>query len=136
MAPDEGRRTENLLGPDEIIVSVQLPEVRGARSTYLKAMDRKVWAFALIGVGLRVEVDGQSVRGARLSLGGVAPVPHLMEEASSMLSGERITEELADRVAEAALAGAQPLAKNGYKVPLAKSLIRQALLELGSSEYT
>ncbi len=129
--PEDERRTETTLAPDEIIVAVHLPAVAaGSRSTYLKAMDRKVWAFALIGVGVQATMENGRVRDARLALGGVAPVPRLMTDAMAMLAGEVITEELAARVADTALDGATPLAKNGYKVPLAKSMIRQALLSL------
>jgi CO/xanthine dehydrogenase FAD-binding subunit len=34
------------------------------------------------------------------------------------------------KAAAHALAGAQPLAENGYKVPLAQNLVRRALSEL------
>jgi xanthine dehydrogenase YagS FAD-binding subunit len=52
--PSEDRRTENVLAPDELIVAITLPPARG-RSTYLKAMNRKVWAFALVGVAVRLD---------------------------------------------------------------------------------
>jgi xanthine dehydrogenase YagS FAD-binding subunit len=129
--PTDERRTETTLSPDEIVVAVHLPAARaGTQSNYLKAMDRKVWAFALIGVGVQATMENGWVRDARLALGGVAPAPRLMTDAMAMLTGEVITEELATRVADTALDGATPLTKNGYKVPLAKSLIRQALLSL------
>jgi len=47
-----------------------------------------------------------------------------------MLAGSRVTKELAADAAEAALAGAQPLPKNRYKVPLMKALVRRTLLSM------
>ena len=47
-----------------------------------------------------------------------------------MLEGERLTPELAARAAGAAVAGAMPLTKNGYKVPVTKAVVRRALLAL------
>ncbi|HYH12777.1 MAG TPA: xanthine dehydrogenase family protein subunit M [Thermomicrobiales bacterium] len=126
--PQEGRRTENTLAQDELIVAVTLPRPTGdTRSTYLKAMDRKVWAFALVGVGASVTMDGDAISGARLVLGGVAPVPRRAEVAEAMLAGAKPSAELFARVADTALADATPLAKNGYKVPLLRELITRAL---------
>jgi xanthine dehydrogenase YagS FAD-binding subunit len=63
-------------------------------------------------------------------LGGVAPVPWRVPNAESLLAGQRITPELAAQAGEAALAGATPLAKNAYKVPLTKAVVRRTLVEL------
>ena len=42
------------------------------------------------------------------------------------------TQELADRVGEAAVAGAVPLKKNAYKVPLTRSVVARTLVELAA----
>jgi xanthine dehydrogenase YagS FAD-binding subunit len=63
-------------------------------------------------------------------LGGVAPIPWRLPKVEQMLAGERITETLARKAAETALEGAKPLAKNAYKVPLAKGVVRRTLLQL------
>lgn len=44
------------------------------------------------------------------------------------MTSARITPELAEQAAEAALAQAKPMTQNGYKVPLAKNLLRRAIL--------
>ena len=49
-----------------------------------------------------------------------------------LLAGQRITPELAAKAAEAAVAGARPLGKNGYKVPLTKGVVRRTLVDLSS----
>jgi xanthine dehydrogenase YagS FAD-binding subunit len=67
---------------------------------------------------------------ARLVLGGVAPIPWRVEAAEQMLVGAEAGEELFVRAAEVMLAGAEPLLHNGYKLPLARSLIRNALRSL------
>lgn len=131
--PEDDRRTETTLAADEIIMSVNVPlEPQHSRSTYLKAMDRKVWAFALVGAGARLAIDEGSITDARLVLGGVAPMPWRVPDAEAMLVGERPGPELFERVADAALQGATPLAKNGYKVPLLKTLIHRALTAVSS----
>ena len=126
--PTGDHRTENILVENELVLDVRVPAPPpGLRSTYLKAMDRKVWAFALVGVAAAVRLDGGRIADARLILGGVAPVPLRATEAERALIGAAPGEGVFDRAAEAALAGATPLAKNGYKVPLARSLVRRAL---------
>ena len=126
--PTEERRTETLLGEDELILSVRVPSPPpGTRSTYLKAMDRKVWAFALVGVAAIARVDDGTIREARLGLSGVANVPWRAREAETLLVGAQPSPELFARVADAALADAKPLEHNRYKLPLARGLIARAL---------
>jgi xanthine dehydrogenase YagS FAD-binding subunit len=130
--PTAERRRETTIAPDELILAVEIPKLPGGtRSTYLKAMDRKVWAFALVSVAARLRVEAGVVTDARLVLGGVAPIPWRATAAEGELIGHAPTAERFTRAAEAALAGAEPLAHNRYKVPLAQSLIRRALMTLG-----
>jgi xanthine dehydrogenase YagS FAD-binding subunit len=129
--PTAERRRESVLGADEVIVAIRLPApAAGTRSTYLKAMDRKVWAFAVVGVAAAVRMDGSTIGEARLTLSGVAPVPWQAGAAERELIGRALREELFARVAEIAIAESRPLARNGYKVPLAKALVRRALREV------
>jgi xanthine dehydrogenase YagS FAD-binding subunit len=90
-------------------------------------MDRKVWAFALVGVAAAARVDGDRIAEARLVLSGVAPIPWRVEAAEQVLIGSAPGDDLFARAAEIALTEAAPLSQNGYKIPLARSLIRQAL---------
>jgi xanthine dehydrogenase YagS FAD-binding subunit len=46
--PTEDDRSTTTLAPDELIVELDVP--RPDASVYLKAMDRRRWAFALVGV--------------------------------------------------------------------------------------
>ncbi|KPV48263.1 hypothetical protein SE17_39010, partial [Kouleothrix aurantiaca] len=95
--------------------------------TYLKAMDRKVWAFALVGVAATLQVENGPITAARLVLSGVANTPHRASAAEELLVGAAPSDELFAQAADAALDDAAPLEQNGYKVPLAKALIRRAL---------
>ncbi len=129
--PEPDRRQETVLAADELILSIDLPAPPdGARSVYLKAMDRKVWAFALVGVAAVVQVAQGRITQARLVLSGVAPIPWRVPAAEQVLVGQPPGAALFEQAADAALADARPLAHNGYKVPLARALIRQALEEV------
>ncbi len=126
--PSEERRTETLLAPDELITSLHIPPPAvGMRTTYLKAMDRKIWAFALAGVAAALLLDGRRVREARIVLSGVANVPIRALAAEELLLGAEIDTALIERVSAAALRDAQPLRDNGYKITLSRALVRRAL---------
>jgi xanthine dehydrogenase YagS FAD-binding subunit len=131
--PEDERRTETIIAGDELIVSLHIPPRDGARCTYLKAMDRKVWAFALVSVAAVLRRDSDGVDHARLVLGGVAPIPWRAESAERLLLGTEPDEEIIAQAADAALDGAHPLAHNAYKIPLAKALVRRALTALTSN---
>jgi xanthine dehydrogenase YagS FAD-binding subunit len=124
--PTDDRRTETTLRPGEIITALTLPASSG-RSTYLKAMDRKTWAFALVGVGARIKQDAGRITEARVVLSGVANVPWRASAAEQVLTGQVPGDEVLAAAADAALSGAEPLAKNGYKLPIAHALVWRAL---------
>jgi xanthine dehydrogenase YagS FAD-binding subunit len=126
--PADDRRTETVLAPDELVLALRLPAPpAGTRGTYLKAMDRKTWAFALAGVAAVLRLAGRRILQARVVLSGVAPIPWRAGAAEQVLAGEEASDALVARAAEAALAGAEPLGDNGYKVPLTLALVRRAL---------
>ncbi|MDQ5822713.1 MAG: xanthine dehydrogenase family protein subunit M [Chloroflexota bacterium] len=127
--PTPERRNSVVLPAGAVITEIVL-EAGSGRSTYLKAMPRASWAFALASVGLAFRVAEGRVENARVSLGGVAPVPLRCPRVEALLEGQAVTQVDADVLADALVAEATPLSKNGYKVPLLKGLFKQALSEL------
>lgn len=128
--PSADRRIEHTLAVDDLIVAITLPDhpaTSRSTSTYLKAMERKVWAFALVGVGARLVIHNERISEARLVLGGVSQIPWRVPEAESALIGAEPGSDLFARVAEIALRDAAPLSKNAYKIPLTKALVTRAL---------
>jgi xanthine dehydrogenase YagS FAD-binding subunit len=131
--PQRNPAKENVLAEDDALAEVLVPAPRaGTRSTYHKIMDREAWTHAVVSAAIVLELDKQVCRSARVVLGGVAPIPWRLPQIEQMLVGQRITETLAAKAAEAALEGAKPLAKNAYKVPLTKGVVKRTLVELGS----
>jgi len=131
--PQQNAARENVLTADEALAEVQLVAPRaGSRSAYHKIMDREAWTHAVVSAAIVLEMDRETCRSARVVLGGVAPIPWRLPEVERMLAGQRINEALAAKAAEAALEGAKPLAKNAYKIPLTKNVLRRTLLELAA----
>jgi xanthine dehydrogenase YagS FAD-binding subunit len=100
------------------------------RSSYTKLRARGSWDFALAGIALAADVDSGMVRSSRIVLSGVAPVPWRSKDAENALNGSRVDPQLAAKAAAAATAAAQPMAKNAYKVQLARTLVEDAVLAL------
>ena len=131
--PQRTPARENILADDEMLAGVELPAPRpGTRSMYHKVLDREAWTHAVVSAAIVLEMDKGVCRAARIVLGGVAPIPWHVPEAERLLVGQRVTPELAAQVAEAALAGANPLRNNAYKVPLTKTIVRRRVLELSN----
>ena len=101
---DDDRRTTTLEA-GELLLEVVLPEVES--SVYLKAMERKRWAFPLVGVAA-ARAGGVT----RVALAGVAPIPWLLD---------------------GPLDDATPLPRNAYKLDLAKALVQRAETALGQA---
>ena len=96
-------------------------------------MDREAWTHAIVSAAIVMEMDKNVCKSARIVLGGVAPIPWRLPEVERLLDGQRITSELAARAGAAAVAGARPLAKNGYKVPLTTAVVKRTLESLARS---
>lgn len=129
--PQPARRSETVLGAQELLLELRLPAPpAGTRSTYLKAMDRKAWSFALAGVAAALAVSGGRITHARVVLSGVAPVPWRARAAERALAGAPAAEASFESAAAAALQDAVPLRHNGYKMTLVRALVRRALQEL------
>ncbi|AKD04203.1 xanthine dehydrogenase family protein subunit M [Pontibacter korlensis] len=126
--PGDTPHIETNLKEDEIITSIDLP-ANGFRShyTYLKLRDRASYAFALVSVAAALELDGDTIRQARIALGGVAHKPWRIPEAEATLQGQRATAENFRKVAEAYLEGAKGYGHNDFKIELAKRAIVRAL---------
>jgi len=132
--PSEGNiRRENVLKNEEIITEIFVPaSPLAARSTYLKFKERESLDFALASAAVAVRLaPNQTVRDARIVLGGVAPIPWRVPNAEKYLVGKNLKPDVLAEAAKIALADAKPLEKNAYKVPLAQTLVRRALARAG-----
>jgi len=126
--PSEDPRRETVLEPDEILTEIVLrPPPEDARASYRKVRARASWDFALAGVAMVLRFEGSVVAGARVFLSGAAPVPWRARGVEEVITGKTLDGPVLAAAAEAVVAGAEPLAKNGYKVPLFQGLIKDEL---------
>jgi xanthine dehydrogenase YagS FAD-binding subunit len=126
--PSERLDQETVLTSGEFVSAVVLPGTSaGGVQHYHKLMQREAWDFALVSIAACKRADGD----VRLVLGGVAPRPwRVNSSVEEDVSSGGLDDEAIATLADRALYDAKPLSKNGYKVDLAASLLRQAIGEL------
>jgi xanthine dehydrogenase YagS FAD-binding subunit len=127
--PGERPELDSTLQPGELIVHIELPDAQrfAGHSAYIKVRERLSYAFALVSVAAALDLDGDTIRAARIALGGVAHKPWRVEEAERELEGKQAGEAAFTRAAERILQGARGWGQNDFKLPLAKNAIVQAL---------
>jgi xanthine dehydrogenase YagS FAD-binding subunit len=131
--PGDTPERDTNLEPGELITAVELPASPfAAHSYYLKIRDRASYAFALVSVAAALDMQGPTVRDARIVLGGVAHKPWRVERAERMLAGRRLDSATIAAAANAAVDDAAPLAHNAFKVKLARGAIGEALETAGA----
>jgi len=130
--PNDRPDLDNNLKPHELIVSIDLPEKGfAANYSYLKLRDRHSYAFALVSVAIALELDGDTIKEARIALGGVAHKPWRSAEAEDFLRGKIANAESFALAADIILSGATGYGHNDFKIKLAKrAIVRNGLMAL------
>ncbi|QIB67200.1 FAD binding domain-containing protein [Kineobactrum salinum] len=129
--PEDERRKETVLAPDEIITGIDIPELPDNwRSIYLKAMERKTWAFALVGIAIVLQRSGDTIDEVRIAATGLAQIPRRLVYCEQALAGTAGTGDQIGAARDALGHGAHPLPDNGYKLDLARGLLERGLRTL------
>ena len=128
--PKSDNQLEHDFRPGEMVIELVVPPPSQNLKAGVYEVRQKAafdWPLAMASVAL--EMDGTTVKNARVVLGQVAPVPWVSPEAAQTLIGKSVTPETAMAAANAALADAKPLSHNKYKITLAKVAVKRAILK-------
>jgi NADPH-dependent glutamate synthase beta subunit-like oxidoreductase len=123
-------KVSDALNKGEIVIGIQIPLIEGATMHYDKFRLRDAIDFAIVSVTSMYSVEKDRFTGARIVLGGVAPVPIRMQKVEGFLLGKNVTEAVADEAAEIAVKDTIPMAHNVYKVQELKALIKKSILRM------
>ena len=119
----------SILEADELIKEIRIPKPpAGAKQRFDKFTLRKPIDFAVAGVAAVITVQKGVCTDARIVLGAVAPEPLRARAAENYLKGKPVNETTAGKAGELALEGAVPLPMNTYKLDIAKTLVKRAVL--------
>ncbi|TGE21048.1 FAD binding domain-containing protein [Hymenobacter metallicola] len=126
--PGDAPEFDHTLAPDELVTAIDLPnEDFSQHFSYLKLRDRQSYAFALVSVAAALQLDGNTIKEARLALGGVAHKPWRDQQAEELLKGQPATEDTFRKAAAAVVSSARGYGHNTFKIELAKRAIVRAL---------
>ncbi|MEO3855482.1 xanthine dehydrogenase family protein subunit M [Acrocarpospora sp. B8E8] len=122
---------ENVLQPRELITGISIPRSTwAAHSTYLKIRDRQSYEFALASAAVALEMDGRTIRNARIAAGGVGTKPWRLTTVEQALNGRPATADTFEAAVANAADGARPLTHNAFKPALLRRTLVRALTVL------
>jgi xanthine dehydrogenase YagS FAD-binding subunit len=128
--PGDAPERETNLARDEIVTAIELPP-RGFASnySYLKIRDWLSYAFALVSVAACLDMDGDTIKEARIALGGVAHKPWRDLAAEDVLRGQKADSAAFEKAADVLLRDAKGFQHNSFKIDRARSGIVRALTQ-------
>jgi xanthine dehydrogenase YagS FAD-binding subunit len=116
------------LRPGELLTAIRIPAAwAGAEFYFEKVRDRQVWDFPLVNIASAMKLSGGTIQSSRLVVGAVAATPVRLDGVEAAIAGRPRSPETAEMAGRMAVEGAQPLAHNGYKIPLMRNLVARAI---------
>src|SRR5215213_9791979 len=117
-----------VMEPGDLLTAIRIPATwAGAKFYFEKVRDRQVWDFPLVNVASALKLSGGNIQQARIVVNAVAAHPIRLHAVEAAVIGKSQSEATATMAGELAIQGNQPLAHNGYKIPLMRNLVKRAL---------
>jgi CO/xanthine dehydrogenase FAD-binding subunit len=118
-----------VLEDDEIVTEIVVPApLPDTRFDFTKFAMRKSIDFPVVNCAAAVQHEKGKVKSARICLNAVYNQPYRVKEAEEYIHGKKITGPIASEAAERGVKEAFPLINNQYKVQVAKTLVKRAIL--------
>ncbi|MGH8916304.1 MAG: FAD binding domain-containing protein [Acidimicrobiia bacterium] len=126
-----GRRS-NAARSDELVTALDLQACRpGSGEVYLKVAPRTAMEVAVVGLAVRLTLDGGYVTDARVAAGAIAPIPFRAPEAEGILTGSELEPDAVDEAAHLLASRARPIddprANASYRHKVIRRLLRRAV---------
>lgn len=126
--PDRGVRSENNLEPGEIITHITC--AMSPRSGFYGVKEKQSFDWPMAFACVSLDMDGETIKGARVCAGAVAPVPWMLPKVADALAGVNSGDDAGIRNAAAiASRGARPMTDNAYKVKLLEVVVYRAVVK-------
>jgi xanthine dehydrogenase YagS FAD-binding subunit len=118
----------NVLQPGDLLVAIRVPSTwAGSKFYFEKVRERQVWDFPMVNVAAVMKVANGTSQASRIVVNAVAAHPMRLTAVEAAIAGKPANEDTAKIAGDLAIQGAQPLAHNGYKIPLMRNLVRRAI---------
>ena len=122
-------RKENVLEDEELLTHVILPLPGAVKTGHYEVRYKQSHDWPLAFTTIVLAMNGNTIRSARVVLGAVAPVPWRSRPAEEALAGKPLNEQTAVLAGEAAVSDARPMSGNAYKVQIAKTAVKRAIMQ-------
>jgi xanthine dehydrogenase YagS FAD-binding subunit len=129
VTPDRNLFGETVLQPNELLTHLILPPPGSAKSATYEVRYKQSHDWPLASAAVVLDMSGTTIRGARIVMGAVAPTPWRSQAAERALAGKTISEQTAIAAADAAIQGAKPMTQNAYKVQIARTAVKRAVMK-------
>jgi xanthine dehydrogenase YagS FAD-binding subunit len=119
---------ENILDDEELLTHVILPPAGNIKSGHYEVRYKASHDWPLAFCTVMTIMNGNTVASARVVLGAVAPVPWRSRPAEAALAGKALTEDTAAAAGDAAVSEAKPMSGNAYKIQIARTAVKRAIM--------
>ncbi len=117
-----------VLKPGDLLTAIRIPATwAGAQFYFEKVRDRQVWDFPLMNVASAMVVSGGNIERIRIVVNAAAAHPLRLTAVENAVKGQPRNVATGEMAGKLAVAGAEPLRYNGYKVPLMRNLVKRAI---------
>ncbi len=120
---------ENVLADEDILTHVILPAPGNVKHGHYEVRYKQSHDWPLAFATVVLTMSGNTIASARVVLGAVAPIPWRSKAAEAALAGKPLNEQTAAAAGEAAVAEAKPMSGNAYKVQIAKTAVKRAIMQ-------
>lgn len=134
VTPKDESAREIALQPNEILTEIVVPAAGASHSATYEVRQKEALDWPLVAASVALTMKGTTVASAKIVLGHVAPTPVESAAAEKALVGKTITAATAEAAGKAAVANAKPLSQNAYKVTLARTAVKRALLDAAKAK--
>jgi xanthine dehydrogenase YagS FAD-binding subunit len=117
-----------VLKPGDLLTAIRIPATwAGAQFYFEKVRDRQVWDFPLMNVASAMVVNGGNIERIRIVVNAAAARPLRLVAVEDAVRGKPRNAATGEMGGKLAIAGAEPLRYNGYKIPLMRNLVKRAI---------
>ena len=119
---------ENVLADEELLTHVILPAPGDVKSGHYEVRYKQAYDWPLAFATVVLAMNGSTIQSGRVVLGAVAPVPWRSQDAERELAGKPLNEQTAALAGEAAVRAAEPMSGNVYKIQIARTAVKRAVM--------
>ena len=132
--PRRPDQRESTLQPGELVTHFVLPDAAGLYNATYEVRQSAGPDMPLAAAAAALHISASRVQQASVIMGQVAPIPWNSEAAANCLIGQTVTSDLAEEAGRQAVAQATPLSDNQYKIKLAATAVKRAVLRAAGLE--